>query len=221
MIKQYVKRIIILLLKAYCSVVFYVFYRGNEIQTNAMLRMISFSIQGKNNSIIFKDGCVLNNTRIELTGTNNEIVFDENVVISEGGRIRVEGNNNKLHIGKNSNLIYAFFSMGDDNNDVIIGEDCLLSSNVVIRNWDNHSIVMADAPDDRICKGKSVNIGNHVWVSNGVTILKGVHIGNDSIIGTMSVVTSDVPANTIVAGNPAKPVKTGVTWCREWLEKCI
>lgn len=51
-------------------------------------------------------------------------------------------------------------------------------------------------------------IGDCVWIGAGCTILKGVTIGDGSIVARNSVVTKDVPAYTIVAGNPARPVKT-------------
>ncbi len=54
---------------------------------------------------------------------------------------------------------------------------------------------------------KDVVIGSHVWIGGRVTILKGVTIGDNSIVGAGSVVTKDVPENAIVAGNPAKVIK--------------
>lgn len=55
-------------------------------------------------------------------------------------------------------------------------------------------------------KGNTV-IGNDIWIGQNVTILPGVHIGDGAIIGMNSVVGSDVKPYTIVAGNPAKPIR--------------
>jgi maltose O-acetyltransferase len=52
-----------------------------------------------------------------------------------------------------------------------------------------------------------VTIGNDVWIGGNVTILPGVTIGDNCTIGAGSVVTHDIPANSIAAGNPAKLIK--------------
>ena len=55
-----------------------------------------------------------------------------------------------------------------------------------------------------------VVIGNNVWIGDRVIILPGVHIGNGTIIGAGSVVTRDIPPNSVAAGNPAKVLKNRV-----------
>jgi virginiamycin A acetyltransferase len=55
-------------------------------------------------------------------------------------------------------------------------------------------------------KGDTI-IGNDVWIGQNATILPGAHIGDGAIIGASAVVGSDIPAYTIVAGNPAKPIR--------------
>ncbi len=64
-------------------------------------------------------------------------------------------------------------------------------------------------PVDRTKDGYAIpiTIGDDVWIGGGCTILAGVTIGDNSIVAAGSVVTKDVPSNTIVAGNPAKRIK--------------
>ena len=93
---------------------------------------------------------------------------------------------------------------------VRIGRHCLFATNVQIFDNDGHPVDAAMrrmsmlTPPEEI---KPVVIGDEVWVGNGALILKGVTIGDRSVIGARSVVTKDVPPDMIVAGNPARVVK--------------
>ena len=64
-----------------------------------------------------------------------------------------------------------------------------------------------DLYERQIITCKPVNIGKNAWIGAGATILPGVTIGDNAVVGAASVVTKDVPADTIVAGNPAKFIK--------------
>lgn len=72
----------------------------------------------------------------------------------------------------------------------------------VMDGWDAKPPAFSDLP----IKGDTV-IGNDVWIGQNATILPGVHIGDGAIVGCNSVVASDVPAYTIVAGDPARPIR--------------
>lgn len=88
-----------------------------------------------------------------------------------------------------------------------IGKGCSISDNVCIADSDSHYI---DGNKDKATA--PIIIGDHVWIGKNVTILKGVTIGGGAVIGAGSVVTKDVPSNTVVAGNPARPIKKIVKW---------
>ncbi len=90
-----------------------------------------------------------------------------------------------------------------DNGGIEIGDKTMIGPNVTIVTV-NHEI----NPETRINSiPKPVKIGKNVWIGAGCTILPGVIIGENSIIGAGSVVTKNVPANIVVAGNPAKLIK--------------
>lgn len=86
-----------------------------------------------------------------------------------------------------------------------IGDRCLFGEQVCIIDSDFHGL----APDCRRTPGKSrpVRLGNNVWIGNRSMILKGVSIGDNAVIAAMSVVTRDIPANTVAAGNPARVIR--------------
>ena len=86
----------------------------------------------------------------------------------------------------------------------------VISERVVLRDSDNHSI--KDVGDIVSDESAPIVIGNHVWIGMNVTVLKGVTIGEGAIVAAGSVVIRDVPPHCLVAGVPAKVVKTDVTW---------
>lgn len=196
--------------------------RDNVFICNGRIWGVKVKVTGRGNRIVIEDGAILNRKcSITINGDNNEVRIGNKTTLSEGGRIRIEGNGCWLVVGERSCLVNVFFSIGDDNNGVTVGNDCLFSSDVIFRTWDNHSIIMVDKPEVRICKGESINIEDHVWIGNGVTILKGVNIKRDCIVGTKSVVTKSVEANKLVVGCPAHAIKSGISWNVEWLKQTI
>ncbi|WP_314587999.1 sugar O-acetyltransferase [Paenibacillus terrigena] len=107
-----------------------------------------------------------------------------------------------IHVGNN---FYAGYNCTIlDMAEVRIGDDCMIAPNVGIYTA-GHSV----EPKDRNKSGYGIpiTIGNNVWIGGSCVILPGVHIGDNSIVAAGSVVTKDVPANTIVAGNPAKIIR--------------
>jgi acetyltransferase-like isoleucine patch superfamily enzyme len=60
-----------------------------------------------------------------------------------------------------------------------------------------------------------VNIGNRVWVGSHVKILKGVRIADDCVIGMGTIVTNDVPANSLSVGSPNKTIRANISWTLE------
>ncbi len=85
-----------------------------------------------------------------------------------------------------------------------IGDNCMIASGAYITDSDWHGIY------DRIERNAvpaPIRIGNNVWIGDRALVLKGVTIGDNAIVGACAVVTKDVPANVVVAGNPARIVK--------------
>ena len=90
-----------------------------------------------------------------------------------------------------------------DNGGIEIGDRTMIGPNTTIVTL-NHDI----NPETRInAAPKPVKVGKNVWIGADCTILPGVTIGDNSVVGAGSVVTKDVPSNVIVAGNPAKFIR--------------
>ncbi|MBN2099216.1 MAG: acyltransferase [Dehalococcoidia bacterium] len=92
-----------------------------------------------------------------------------------------------------------------------IGEQCLVARGVTIMDSDLHRIgsTSGKSPEMDIME---VVIGNHCWIGQNATILKGVKVGDGAIVAANSVVTDDVPEHALVAGVPARVIREGVIW---------
>ncbi|MDJ0617249.1 MAG: acyltransferase [Calothrix sp. MO_192.B10] len=195
---------------------------GNQISINLAnsfphLRNTSLKIHGNHNFIIIHSGSCLSNLSIEINGSHNRLLIEENCHI-EGGCLWMNDHQGNLKIGSGTTIKQANIGLAESGSSILIGNDCMFAHGVDIRCSDSHSIVDC-ASMQRINYAKDINIGDHVWLAANVQILKGVCIGNDSVVAARSVVTKDVPENCIVAGIPAQVKQTGITWLRENLPK--
>ena len=86
-------------------------------------------------------------------------------------------------------------------NKIIIDDNCRFGANTLITDSDWHP------KDPRSGKSKPIHVEKNVWIGEGARIMKGVKIGKNSVIGAGSIVTKDIPANVIAAGNPCKVLK--------------
>lgn len=95
--------------------------------------------------------------------------------------------------------------------EIIIKDDVKIGGNVCIYDTDFHSLHAKNRKsllnDKKYTKRRTIIIRNNVFIGAHSTILKGVVIGDNSIVGACSVVTKSIPANEIWAGNPAKFIK--------------
>ena len=127
---------------------------------------------------------------------------------SVGERVMFE-TNFRCEFGCNISLGNHFFANFDcvmfDGGEITIGDRVMFGPRVSIFTT-NHAV----NPDDRAggwCVAKSVKIGNDVWCGANVTINPGVEIGDNTIIGSGSVVTKNIPAGVIAAGNPCRVIR--------------
>ncbi|MGN0317378.1 MAG: DapH/DapD/GlmU-related protein [Lachnospira sp.] len=107
------------------------------------------------------------------------------------------------------------FSIGDYSHigcvhKIIIGDGVLVGSKVLITDHNHGNIVDSELsvpPAQRPLSFKQIIIGNNVWIGDNVTILPGVNLGDNVIIGANSVVTHSFPANVVIAGVPATIIR--------------
>lgn len=158
-----------------------------------------------NGILKFSDNDIIGSTRqSNLRMDENSILEVKNFFSIYYGADIILFENAKLKLGSgffNSNIKIRCHEK------IEIGEDVAISHDVTIMDSDAHKGLWEGYE-----KTKPIKIGNHVWIGTRVTILKGVTIGDNAIIAAGSVVTKDVPNNTVVAGVPAKVIKTNINW---------
>jgi maltose O-acetyltransferase len=88
---------------------------------------------------------------------------------------------------------------------ITIGEDCQIGPNVQLLT-PTHPLE-PQPRRDKLEAAQPITIGDNVWLGGGAIVLPGVTIGDNSVVGAGAVVTKDVPANVVVVGNPARPVR--------------
>jgi acetyltransferase-like isoleucine patch superfamily enzyme len=90
---------------------------------------------------------------------------------------------------------------------VSIGRECILADRVMLIDFD-HGVVETERPvrEQGIYK-RDVRVGHNVWVGYGACFLRGATVGDNAVVGTLSVITRDVPADAVVGGVPARVLR--------------
>lgn len=97
---------------------------------------------------------------------------------------------------------------------IMIGDDCMFSSEIHFATTDSHSITTMDGK--RINPAKDIIIGNHCWIGTRVTCLKGTELAENCVVGAGSLLAGKYcTPNCAWGGNPAKLLKQDINWCRE------
>lgn len=186
---------------------------NNIFNNKGICSNIRRKIKGNNNFIEASEGVNLSNIKIVIIGDNNKINIGADTYIDQSV-FWIQGNNCSLIIGKNVSVESASFAVVEDNQSIDIGDECMLAYGIELKTSDSHSILDAETRE-RINPAQSIKINNHVWIGANVTLLKGVVVGKDSIVGTGAIVTRNIPENSLAVGVPAKVIRLNVTWKRE------
>jgi len=178
-----------------------------------LLPQIMMRVQG----ISYGKGCIFKGTPIIVKSKKAQIVL--------GNRIRIRSSVLSNLIGLYQRTIItakgsARIEIGDDvgmsgitiyaREYIKIGKKALIGANTKIFDNDFHPTepqIRYETPGKQI-PSKPVIIGDNVFIGCNVLVLKGVTIGENSVIGAGSVVSSNIPANSVAAGNPARVIKT-------------
>lgn len=189
--------------------------KGHTLEAKESILLNStINIQGDNCTISIGQDSLLENCKIFMSGNN------QTLKIQEGCRLRntsfwLEDGNNTILIGKQVSCEGAHLAATEPGGRIELGNDCMLSYDIDIRNGDSH-VIISETERIRINYPEDIKIGNHVWIGAHARILKGSVISENSIIGTGSIISNiQIEANSLVAGVPGKVLKSNVNWERD------
>lgn len=173
------------------------FFKLNGIIIGKRVKLIGwpFIFRFSGSEIEIGDGCIIrSNFWSNLIGLYQRTI----IIAKRGGKVKIGEN-----VGISGATIYAWDS-------IEIGDNTLIGANCKILDSDLHPV----DPGERLksdysdyVKTAPIKIGKNCFIGCNSLILKGVAIGDNSTIGAGSVVTKNIPANVIAAGNPAKVIK--------------
>ncbi len=137
------------------------------------------------------------------TRENGQIIIKENVVLDSDIRI-VAAQKAVVKIGNSSKLgCRTIINAGAD---ISIDRNCLIGANCSINSSDHKIICNQDFSQSGYFH-KPILIGKNSWIGTNVVVLPGVNIGEGVVVGASSIVTKDIPPNTVSAGIPSKVIR--------------
>jgi len=193
---------------------------GEEI-LNPQIDGLEVEFKGTQGGVVeIEEGAIFHNTKIFI-GSQGHVRINKthargirNTKVEMACAYKIKS----LFIDEGCSIESSRFSMVNDNNlSVTIGRNCMISSNVVFRGCDGHTIFDINS-GVVLNKSKPIVIGDHVWVGADAIFLKGCEIPNNTIVGTGSIASRKYSEQfTVIAGRPASVVKTGVNWDRSYI----
>ena len=201
-------------------------FKGNKIykiDKNGHKKQVLFipglkvRFKGKNSVVTVHEPMPRFNSCSVKLGNNSSFEIGSSKFTVKKLQVFVNGNNCHCLVGKDLHLTnHCEVHVGpDDNLKVEIGDNCMFGREILIRATDGHAIF--DSVTGKVINnGQNVKIGNHVWLAEGVSVLKGCNIADNCVVGLKSIVTKDCEtSHSVYAGVPAKLVKSGINWTAE------
>lgn len=203
--------------------------------TSQVIRSYDDVVNIRNNIVHLRatSGSEFTSSSIQFLGTGNVLYVEDGAKI-RNSELRFLGNESVIYIRKSRRLtkiiveVYheSVFYLGQESSftsearfqpterkHIIIGDDAMFSSSIAFRTADPH-LVYSVSSHQRINPSASIWIGDHVWLGQDTLVLKGAKVGSGSILAARSLVTKNVPSNSVAAGAPARITGGDIFWKR-------
>ena len=185
----------------------------SEIKKGNIFYPTPYCVIHNEGRIIIKGVFVLGIKKIPNSRSETRLWVEKNGVFETTGPVSI-GYGSDIQVFENASLTFGGSSNINSSAIIICGERIVLGKEsrigrgVIIR--DNNGKHYMDIPGYKT--SRPIITEDHVWYGEGATIMQGVKIGEGSVISAKAVVTSNVPAHSIVAGNPAQVIQEDIRW---------
>lgn len=191
--------------------------RGHDNRLSARgawLQGCRIDVVGNHNRIDIAAGALLRGVHVYMRGDGHRLRIETAARLNAGSVCWFEDRDGCITIGRGTLIVAAALSVTEERGAIDIGADSMLAYDVEVRNGDSHPIFDLGS-GERINPARDVHIEDHVWIGGRASILKGVRIGQGAVVALGAVVSRDVPPHTLVAGVPARVIRTGIRWTAE------
>lgn len=169
---------------------------------------------GEYSVLTIGNNCLYNKKPLIFISDRSTVCLGKNLRISGMFIIKNDANlkiGDNFYFNQNSHIDISEYT------EMIIGNDCMFSHDLIFYTNDAHSIFDVETGKNinstqEISSQRKIIIGNHVWIGARSIVLYNTRIGDGSIIGAGSIVKSKIPNNCIAVGTPAKVVRRNVVW---------
>ena len=183
---------------------------GNKVTAPAGLTKVYVDFSGKNNELIIDMESGVHSTIFSFPADDGICLVGSQGNYS--GKVRV-GWRCLVSIGSRVTCTTACAIYTAEATSAVIGDDCMIASQVQIRTEDSHAIFDVES-GARLNPSRNVVIGQHVWLAESALILSGAVIGSGTTVAARAVVKSKAPNNCVIAGIPSKIIKHNTAWER-------
>lgn len=190
--------------------------RGNEITFGGAAEPkaeVRFG-RGSGNRVVIDPDADLRNLLVIFTGDDGLVEIGPTRSKRAGLRFHLRiGYGSTARIGADVGCAGAVFVSATEGEHVTIGDDVMFAKGVELRTDDTHAIYDVRSAERTNVAG-SIVVGAHVWIAKHALVMGGVTIGDGSVVGFRSILTSSIPNNCVAVGAPARVVRRDIAWER-------
>lgn len=185
--------------------------KNNKLDVKHSKRASIISIEGDENRMIISKDIKLGSMNLKIYGDRNTLIVNDRVCIDDV-QIIFNGNDCMIEIDSDTYISNGTLLCAESDTYIKIGKHCMFAYGFEIRTGDSHGIFDKNT-HERLNPGKSIDIGQHVWLGNRVLVLKGGSIPNGCIVGAHSIVSKPLSKkDALYAGSPVKLLKEDIAW---------